>query len=138
MTTTSWKDRIRQAFKTRSVDEFEKALEEKEKSDKPDDGKPVDKPADDKLVDKPADEGAGGVHHHITVNVGHAGGAEGEPATAGARAGATGAGAAGAGEPMDPISVIVDAITALAVRIDKLEQAGRRRQDGRPGGQRRG
>jgi hypothetical protein len=73
--------------------------------------------------------------------VSHLGGAEaGGDAYAGAAPAATPAGAggdpAGANEASDPISVIVDAIVALATRIDKLEQAigG---QDGRPGGWRR-
>jgi hypothetical protein len=133
--TTSFKDKIRQAFKTRSVDELEEALKEKPADDKPaakaDDAPPAAK-ADEpppKADDKPADDGggSGGTHHHITVNVGAAGGAAADPAAAAAGAApAAGAAAGGdpaaAGEASDPISVIVDAITALAARIDAIEQ----------------
>lgn len=150
MTTLSWADKLRQAFKTRSTDEFEKALEEKEKSEGGGEGGAAkegaagaskegaggaskegaigkEKPGDGEGAggkEKPeGGESGGGVHHHITVNVGGQGaGAEGAGAN-GAAGGANGAGAGaeGAGEAADPISIIVDAITALGARMDAIE-----------------
>ena len=125
MATNTWLDRARRAFMTRDADDFEKAVADKPADDKPADDKPVPPKGDDKPVPpKGDDDSTGGVHHHITVNVG---GANADPAAAAGPSPAVAAdpaAAAGGGDAGgdDPISILTDAVIKIASRLDALEQ----------------
>jgi hypothetical protein len=127
----SWKDRIRRAFMTRDAAEFEKAV-----SEAPAD-KPVETPPAAATETPPAaadNSDPGGVHHHITVNVGGqpaagAAAVDADPAAAAAAAAAP-VDPAAAAASADPLEIIAQAISTLAARVEALEAQLAPKQEG--------